>query len=182
MGHVPSMLFLILFFVIVLQLASAQAGDLDNVDFITIEGFYDVRTCVQNSLNEMVLLFGCRRDSYGYRFNSCFCRHSGLDLALQIIQEETFQDCQNADDANLARIMLLDYCKSKEHVSGVSSVTLPSSTGGLLSLPLLFSQLSTVMASGCSSSHAFAPVQRSVHKRAPDPGALLHTFSLWLFG
>lgn len=139
----PPLLFLIVRFIIYLHLTSAQVADLDKVDFTTLDGFEDLKVCIQFQL-------GLMADDTECDTNGCLCRRGSLDSALQTIQRRTSLWCQSADDGDLAKIFVLDYCKSKGYASGDASVAPPSSIGGYTvvypdKLPLLSSRAAVAL-------------------------------------
>ena len=109
----------------------AQEVDPDIVDFSTVDGWKDLKACVQQRLNSIAGDIGCASSSFsGEWTNGCLCRPSNLGSAIQVIQQETMEQCQNIDDKNEAKTILVNYCKSKGYTSIVTPVISVSSTGG----------------------------------------------------
>ena len=130
MGRTSPLLIVIFSFIILLRQAVAQAVDPDVVDFSTIDGYDDLRECVQNRLYWIGGDVGCSTNADGYYTNACLCRPSTLGSAVQIIQQKTMEDCENIDDKNIAKTILLNWCSSKGYTSVVTPIVLPSLTGG----------------------------------------------------
>lgn len=144
-GNFVSFLFLWLLYFRAVQ---AQAIDPDNINFKTISGWKDLRSCLQHVFD------GC----YGYVCagnvagsvqcvtNACFCRPSTLGAAIQAARDQALKECQNLDDQPQAETIVVDYCASKGYTSIVSPTVLPS-TGASTATVTSFSTV-TVSSSG----------------------------------
>ena len=113
----------------------AQQLDPDLVDFSTVNGWDDLKACVQYRLDWIAYDVGCSETeggTYDYQdyTNGCLCRASNLGSAIEIIEEMTMEDCENIDDTNMAKTILVNYCKSKGYTSIVTPVVHVSATGG----------------------------------------------------
>ena len=119
-----------LLFAIMANLAYGQGLTPDEIDFSTIDGWDDLRSCLKDRLNDIAEDVGCTEDDDFYYTNGCLCRPSTLGSAVQIIQEKTMDDCQNTDDKNLAKTILLNWCSSKGYTSVATPASQASATGG----------------------------------------------------
>ena len=115
---------------VILGQTIAQEVDPNIVDFSTVAGWDDLKECVQDRLIWIGGDIGCSTNSNGEYTIGCLCRPSNLGSAIGIIEEKTMEDCQNIDDKNEAKTILVNYCKSKGHTSIVTPVISVSSTGG----------------------------------------------------
>ena len=139
-----------------------QEVDPDIVDFSTVNDWDDLKACVQNRLNWIAGDIGCSEKGYDEFTNGCLCRASNLGSAVQIIQEKTMEDCQNIDDKNEAKTILVNYCKSKGYTSIVTPVVQASATGGY-TVTATVTQLatSTVVKGGARTSDALGLIHVS---------------------
>ena len=143
------MLYFLLSLLLSLRQANSQAVDPNAADFSTVDGYDDLRHCVQNRLENIGFDVDCPWN-HGYSSTACLCRPSTLGSAVQVIQEKTMEDCQNIDDKNLAKNILLNFCASKGYTSVVTPVV-ASATGGY-TVTATVTQISTLAASAGSSS------------------------------
>lgn len=139
------------FLILLLRKADSQALDPNVADFSTVDGYDDLTNCVQECLGGIGIYVDCSLNAVGHYTNACLCRPSTLSSAVTIIQQKAEEQCQNSDDKNVAKTVLLKYCASKGYTSVVTPGVLPSSTGGY-TVTATVTQISTLTAFARSSS------------------------------
>jgi hypothetical protein len=116
----------------------AQAVDGDKIDFTTLDGWIDLRSCLQGCFTG----YGAIQNQVGCQTNVCLCRASTLGEAVPEVANKAFSDCSNLDDKTSAISVLTAYCAGKGYTSIISPTLLSSETGARTPYSCFLSDLS----------------------------------------
>lgn len=144
-----NIVFFLLWWLLYIRAAQAQAIDPDNINFKSISGWKDLRGCLQYVFDACYGSWGCHENVAGSvqcLTNACLCRPSTLGAAIQAARAQALKECQNLDDQAQAETIVVDYCASRGYTSIVSPTVLPSTGASTATVTSFFTV--TVSSSG----------------------------------